>query len=317
MRDLPCLLPQDENTSGETAANMVKKDKMNYTMHKNDIVVGVRKGWYDGSIVTNNAYPHVVTTTANMCQAAQYWLMRLYNNTKNMRDLNECLNYPLKHSADSAHYAGRNVTGADEGRLFPYEQEQIDNMPQFYFMGVSLGLAYAHPDSGDTVGTVMYGGLRTVMNGPIRANTGQPCQWIFSFEAKLFNKKGERIFSTAADKLPPVIEDGLAKIQSGLTNSVFAEMPSKSLDRQKWNDRENGNLPGYPGKNNVILLIPYVRCVIFVHMARGNMHSLTPSFYRSEDGKENILDRERIVGNYISSAREYEMVDIKLQRQAI
>jgi hypothetical protein len=47
------------------------------------------------------------------------------------------------------------------------------------------------------------------------------------------------------------------------------------------------------------------------------MHSLTPSLHRSEDGKENILDRERIVGNYISSAREYEMVDIKLQRQAI
>ena len=38
---------------------------------------------------------------------------------------------------------------------------------------------------------------------------------------------------------------------------------------------------------------------------------------RAEDGRENILDRERIVGNYISSAREYEMVDIKLQRQAI
>lgn len=76
-------------------------------------------------------------------------------------------------------------------------------------------------------------------------------------QAKLFNKKGERIFST--DSLPDVIEDGLGMIQAGLQHSVLGEMPSKSLDRQKWNDRENGNLPGYPGKNNVILLIPYVR----------------------------------------------------------
>lgn len=160
---------------------MVKKDKMNYTMHKNDIVVGVRKGWYDGSIVTNNAYPHVVTTTANMCQAAQYWLMRLYNNTKDMRTLNICLNQPLRHRGDHGNGVG---LGNGKTGLHLYEQEQIDNMPQFYFMGVSLGLAYAHPDSGDTVGTVMYGGLRTVMNGPVRANTGQPCQWIFSFEVR-------------------------------------------------------------------------------------------------------------------------------------
>ena len=86
------------------------------------------------------------------------------------------------------------------------------------------------------------------------------------------------------------------KIQSGMTDNVFTNMPSKSLDRQKWNDRENGNLPGYTGKQNIIVLIPYCR---------------------SDDGPENILDRERIVGTYISSAREYENVDIKLQRQAI
>ena len=34
---------QDSVTTGESATTIVKKDKMNYTMHKNDIVVGVRK----------------------------------------------------------------------------------------------------------------------------------------------------------------------------------------------------------------------------------------------------------------------------------
>lgn len=35
---------QDASTTGESATTIVKKDKMNYTMHKNDIVVGVRGG---------------------------------------------------------------------------------------------------------------------------------------------------------------------------------------------------------------------------------------------------------------------------------
>lgn len=70
----------------------------------------------------------------------------------------------------------------------------------------------------------------------------------------------------------------------------------KTLDRKRWHGRENANFPGMPGKQNIFLIIPYVR---------------------NDDYEENILDRERIFGTYISSAREYEMVDIKLQNQAL
>lgn len=164
--------------------SIVKKDKMNYTMHKNDIVVACGKGWNAGTATfQNKAYPHVVTTYASMSEAAQYWLMRLYNNTKDSKSLRVCLNEPLWHRSDD---------GQEKKPLRPHERQQIDNMPQFSIMGVSLGLAYAHPDSGDTVGTVMYGGLRTVMNGPIKANTGQPVMWIFEFEARLFDTDGRR-----------------------------------------------------------------------------------------------------------------------------
>lgn len=49
-------------------------------------------------------------------------------------------------------------------------REQIENMLEFYFVGISLGLAYAHPHSGDTVASVMIGGLRTVLNGHFQVN---------------------------------------------------------------------------------------------------------------------------------------------------
>ena len=45
-------------------------------------------------------------------------------------------------------------------------------MLEFYVVGVSLGTAWAHPSTGDTVASVMIGGLRTVQNGafPIHTN---------------------------------------------------------------------------------------------------------------------------------------------------
>jgi hypothetical protein len=51
-------------------------------------------------------------------------------------------------------------------------REQVDNLLEFYVVGVSLGTAWAHPSSGDTVASVMIGGLRTVQNGafPIHTN---------------------------------------------------------------------------------------------------------------------------------------------------
>lgn len=278
---------QDSVTNGESAVTIVMKDKMKYCMHKNDIVVGVRQGWFPDSIAVNKAYPQVISTYASMSEAAQYWLIRLYNNTKTMKDLNSILNEKLVHRG------GPNADADGFSPLRHNEQQQINQMPQFYFMGVSLGVAYAHPDSGDTVGTVMYGGLRTVLNGPVGANTGQYVQWIFQCEAGCYGPDGKRIFANT--KFPPVIEDGMAMIK-GQVNNVISSMDMKTLDRKIWHGRENGNLPGYSGKDNIILLIPYVR---------------------PDEGPENILDRDRICGIYISSARPYEMVDIKFQRQAI
>ena len=118
--------------------------------------------------------------------------------------------------------------------------------------------------------------------------------WIFSFEARLFDSRGARIYSDKS--LPSVIEDGMDMLR-GMPNNAMASLNGSTLDRKRWHDRENAHFPGVnQGKQSVILLIPYVR---------------------PEYDEENILDRERICGTYISSAREFEMVDIKLQRQAI
>ena len=283
---------QSSATTGDTAATIIRDNKMNYCMNKNDIVVGLRRGWFPQSCMQMRAYPLVVTTYADMCLAAQYWLMRLYNNAKNTTDIRLLVNEPLTHSATNG-----STNPNRDCALKPHEREQIEMMPQFYFQGVSLGVAYAHSDSGDTVGTVMYGGLRTVLNGHFKANTGQLCMWYFEFEAKLFDPEGRRIWQNG--DLPPVIEAGYERISGRIhAGSLSADnaLDATTLDRRKWHDRENGNYPGTSGKRNVFYLKPYVR---------------------NDEGGENIMDRERVCGVYISSAREFEQVDLKLQRQAL
>ena len=157
------------------------------------------------------------------------------------------------------------------------ERLQIDTMPQFYFKGVALGIAYAHPDSGDTVATVMIGGLRTVLNGHFTVNTGQPVQWYFEFEAAAFDTNGERLIQDD-EGLPAVIEDGLEMLRSQQDN-VLSSLSLSTLDRKTWHERESGNFPGYSGKDCVIYLKPYVR---------------------NSRGAENILDRDRVCGIYIA-----------------
>ena len=53
-------------------------------------------------------------------------------------------------------------------------------------VGVSLGTAWAHPSSGDTVASVMIGGLRTVQNGAFPVHTNDLICIYFDDERDLF-----------------------------------------------------------------------------------------------------------------------------------
>lgn len=66
---------------------------------------------------------------------------------------------------------------------------QIENLMEFYVVGVSLGTAWAHPSSGDTVASVMIGGLRTVQNGAFPIHTNDLICIYFDDERDLFEVK--------------------------------------------------------------------------------------------------------------------------------
>jgi len=279
---------------------------------QDDVVVGVAKGYSSNSLQLNRAYPHVVTTYANMSKAACYWLAKMYN------DGNTYKNARLARETQLTHSQGVALTAT--------ERQQIEQMPRFFPMGISSGVAYAHPDSGDTVGTVMYGGQRTILNGPFEARTKQPMMWIFDFETNLFDSEGRRLkvpssaptgrgHILADDFLPSCIEvctwqrerdlrlhisltcvlqDGYDEINTR-RSPTHGWLDFNDTTRKQFHERENGVLPGYPGKKNIFYIKPYV----------------------PREDEPHVMDKERIFGEYTSSARPFEKVDIIILRLAL
>ena len=70
---------------------------------------------------------------------------------------------------------------------------QLKNMPFFTAQGYSLGIAYASALTGDTVASVLIGGMCTVMNGGFECKAGQMLQWYFDFERRCFYDENETV----------------------------------------------------------------------------------------------------------------------------
>lgn len=161
---IPCKVNTDymaslmEDTT-ENAMRELQQNKMRYCMHKDDVVIGLGRPQYGASMNNSRkkAYPSVVVTLASMTKAARKFIAvnnflvqdytHLNNIKKNYLDiLYETRDVPaLQNAGKDADYRDA-VTKAKElvGKKETIKR-QIDNMLQMYFVGISLGLAYAHP----------------------------------------------------------------------------------------------------------------------------------------------------------------------------
>lgn len=181
---IPCKVHTDfmaslvpEMSSGD-AMRELEMNKHKYCMAKDDIVVGLGRALYASSInsTKRKAYPAVITTLGGMNVIARRWhsvhnfaccgyatmdahmdvlVKVLRGNTQIMETLG---------LEDEQNALGRLKTSSHTSNVGAVIN-QIKDMMDVYFMGVALGTAWASPQSGDTVGSVMIGGLRTILNG--------------------------------------------------------------------------------------------------------------------------------------------------------
>ena len=272
---------------------VLQKEKMNWCMHKDDLVIGcsrpVRANEPSRAGVRNKAYPSVVVTLAKMEPEAVNYLVALYHNCRTFRERDQ---FVVAVERASDRWCG---TGRGGGKR-EIALKQIQEMPEFYFLGVSVGVAYAHPNSGDNVASAMIGGLVTIMNGAFAIQGGDYVQWYWEAERPCFQANGLRWPELIGGPAGQVTSDDVVTwLGSHRTD------PSRQEEkRRKFYDRGNGNFStAYDG------------------VITGKHQVAYPKPFRFQDDQERVADRMRVFGRALSSARAFEMVDVMVCRQSL
>lgn len=291
--------------------NYLHNHKMKYCVHKNDLVLNCGQPLNDSNTIMLkiNAYPAVVSNLGDMsrpCKSVLKWLYHESYNGRTFLQNKQLIRTKIVESVSSKNgFLLGPTSETPPNKLI----DELKNLPYFTAQGFALGLAYASQLSGDTVSSVLIGGMQTVMNGHFECRAGQMIQWYFDFEDEHFHKM------TVGDRNGQVILGGMRKLTDGDEKNLVRRMEAvekkdphtpfiteNERKRKDYNDRELGALDGKPvggmseRKGNIALPKPYM---------------LRP------DGGEHYGDKIRIFAKCISGARPHEMMDVMLMTQSL
>ena len=249
----------------ERLGNQVKQltdDKFRYAMQKDELVLSVSL-MTDEDVVrgadrtfqrtfVKHAYPPVITTLGDKLLDEHKGAIRLY-------------------------YRNLSFDNEDEGIV--YTKDMVDHFfPfKFDFVGVSVGTAYASDLTGDPVGSVLIGGMMTVLNGHFPCYTGELVQWYFDFEAEEFDPDGKR-------RLPPPVRNpadrhAIRHPIGGREHFYQQRMFGAHADMNR-------------GKQNVALIKPFRKLLDQPRYAYG--------------------DKVRVIGRIVNGGQPWEPIDIFL-----
>jgi hypothetical protein len=268
----------------------LQREKLRYCMKENDLAIGcgqpIRNNEPQRTNTRNKAYPSIVVTLADIQHTALNYLIAYYHNCLNMKEKD-------KFVEDVERTIDRWVGGAGNVEL---AKKQIQEMPEFFMVGVSVGTAWAHPNSGDNVATVMIGGLRTILNGAFPMQCNDEVMWYWEEERPCFRADGRRIVKK--------IEAASGTLNSSdVDRFVEANLATDADDekRRKFFDRGNGNFAAPSRDGNI----------------KGKQKIAYPKPFLYDDDNERINDRRRVFAKALCSARPFEPVDIMICRQSL
>jgi hypothetical protein len=269
----------------------LQKEKMAFCMNRDDLVIGVsrplRKNEQSKINIRNKAYPSVVTTLGRMDKHAKNYLVALLHCPKTYKERDDM----VRRVEEDIESWQPNMTSLTK--------KQIQEMPQFYFCGISVGIAYAHPNSGDNVATSMIGGLITITNGAFPVEIGDLVQWYWDCERNCFDvDSGERIVDTLnADFLN-------SDAMTNFLTMYDKPMSRESAKRRKIYERGNGLWPDNTNDSNVVF--------------NGKQEVAFPKSFKPDQNYEfRISDKERVFGKAMQSCRPFEQFDVLICRQSL
>jgi len=175
----------------------------------------------------------------------------------------------------------------------------VGMMYDFFGVGVASTLGYAHANSGDTMSSVMIGGLRTVQNGDFELFTGDLVQFYWTFEKDDFMQDGSRkpyldIWEgdTPQNVDPRTTENFKTAKRDANGMETWERRPDAQI-RQTYYDLSYGQRAG---KEKIVAKIkPYI----------------------PDEENPRLFDWYRVFAVAISSARPNEACDIKISRQSM
>lgn len=180
-------------------------------------------------------------------------------------------------------------------------QKHMRYMNDYFTVGFANTLGYAHANNGDTMTSVMIGGLRTVMNGDFEIFAGDLVQFYWTFEKDDFEQDGRRKpyldlwddDGTPCNVHPSMSTRPSRKRDANGNNHVTWNTPEDAQIRQAHYDLSYGQRRD---RQKIVAKIkPYFR----------------------DDENPRLMDWYRVFGVAIASARPNEMCDIKISRQSM
>lgn len=281
----------------------LERKKMQYCVHKDEMVVGVGRPWVKDRALRAmcvSAYPRVISNLGDITNAnyvlSLKMLKYLYHFSTSLhkrKEIIDAFNVDGPNRIQNSPTVGKNGYFTDPNGQPLVLGRSLAKMYDFYPVGFSNTLGYAHPNSGDTMTSVMIGGLRTVMNGDFDVQAGDLIQWYWTFEVDCFHPDGRR--KSITDSHGNVCDGGDPEID---WKTLMPSEPHAPDPQRLYNDYQYGATATREASD---------KCR---HVAR-----VKP--YVEDDEQPRIYDWKRVFGVAIASAKKNEMLDIKIQRQSM
>jgi hypothetical protein len=318
-------------------ADELEKDKMKFCVHKDEMVVGIGRPWKKNKVrqLPPSAYPRIISNLGNIAKEDDKYKIPRMMITFLFHTATDVLRreYIVQMMDNTDGFTNIGAELAETEGFFYDKNEKnnamklskyLDRMYDHYAVGISNTIAYANPRTGDTVGSVMIGGLRTVMNGDWEVQTGDEVQWYWTFEKDCFRAKdGSRKSFRTYDGNGKMVSDyfgcspfddyggdtveTISRLGFGdaATKKQENNTPNQTPQNKAANARQNFADRQYGMKPQSVQPSDKAKSVARVKPFVPDIHC--PRMY----------DKMRVFGRAIASARPHELLDIQICRQSM
>lgn len=267
--------------------------------------------------VGNSAYPRIISNLGGLSDDAEGLvainMIRFMNHyARNIRERKYIIDYFRGDAYTPARF--RTVAGGDLVEAGPQcdafrttggrggfmgTAAHVGLMYDFFGVGVANTLGYAHANSGDTMASVMIGGLRTVQNGDFELFAGDQIQFYWTFEKDDFMPDGRR---------KPYLDIWDGDVPQNVdprTTENFRAAKRDADGRETWERKPDAQI------RQTYFDLSYGQ--------RGNKEKIVAKIkpYFADDENPRIFDWYRVFAVAIASARPNEACDIKISRQSM